>query len=861
MWFNMTIKSTQPGQENDIKSSMRPRGFTFFYKIITGFGGLILLMAFSITFTLYKLSSIEDSAISVIEYQQPNAILLLNFQQDLNLAISNLNKYLLTGDEMDIAQFQLVDHRLNGYLANLTDAAAEEGSGISKQGIDTLAVLLGKFQTESKQLLYLRDNRNINYPGIRLATETLNPPALEFLGIVNGIIDEDDFDGSREDVMLARAQMNELRFVWTRMMNSFRLYFTEVGSNDLTNFYLYLDQSNLIINKLKKIDVSIGFDALENLETIIKSYREKLPPIIAMKNSKQWRQDVTNMRSIVQPLLKELRSNLNNLVYEQVKASSKSGMALTSNLEEIRIYTLALLLFSVMTGVLIALLIMRSMLPPIRELMTAAQSVADGDLNAEVVVKSSDEIGLLAVSFNAMVDGLRFAELQKEEYLGGLETINTELEERVAKRTEQLETSEARIRAVYDNIGEGIIVLDERGYIDSVNAAAKRIFKIDDKQIDGMHAIFLLADQKYSDLTKTSTYDDVKDGPFKTRDSKNATELEGKRMDGSTFPMELVVTNLGLANRNMRACIMRDITQRKEAEEQLESAQYEIVNAAHKSGMAEMATGVLHNIGNILNSVNVSVDEVSRIARNSKVSGLIKANSMLSSNLDNIGEFLTHDSKGKKLPEYYLKLGDVLSGEYKQILDESASLSEKATMMKEVIATQQAYATAGFYTEEFPIEPLIEDALKVQQSSLHKWGVNVIKDYSELPDVSAQKSKLLQVITNLIKNAKEATEANDALNKEKEIRIETGVYKGKSIYISVHDNGCGISQENLAEVFNHGFTTKETGHGFGLHSSANSMTEMGGSLNASSEGDNMGSCFTISIPIAATNKKVSSSNG
>ncbi|NOX42240.1 MAG: PAS domain S-box protein [Gammaproteobacteria bacterium] len=845
----------------------KPRGFTLRRKIIVGFSGLMLLMTICIVITLYELTTIEKSAISVIEHQQPTTILILSLSEDLNLAISLLNELLLSGNENDIAKYQLIYQRLYVYLDKIEKTAKQSNRSISVESIKKLRSLLDEIGKHGSTLIFLVGNLIENYPGFKVASEQLNPPALEFIGTVNDIIDGNDIDAPLETVSKIRELLYKVRYTWTQMLNSVRLYFSQRtnefnrNSDDLNNFrnYSELNEDTLII--LQEMDVDIGFDAIESLIEIRTQFLQNMRKIVDIRHRGQWRADVTLMRTKVNPLVKEMRSLLAGLVDEQVKATNASGNALTSSLEQIRTYTTALLLFALGSGLLLSIMITKSILPPIRKLMEAARQVTTGDLDAEVHLKTKDEIGLLGGSFNTMVEGLRTAELEKQQYTKTLETLNAELEARVASRTADLGRSEARIRTIYDNIGEGIIVIDEKGYIDSINPAAQRIFSVDTRDVQNMHAIFFLADKKYKDLTSSINYDDEKDGPFKIRNSKDPIELEGKRIDGSTFPMEMVVTSMTLGANHMRACIVRDITARKHAEERLAEAQNNIVDAAHKSGMAEMATGVLHNIGNILNSVNVSVEEVSRIARNSKIQGLKKANAMLSDNLENISDFFSHDNKGKKLPEYFIKIGGVIEDELDQIIEESKSLGEKTTMMKEVISTQQAYATAGFFTEKFQVAPLVEDALKVQKASLHKWGVDVIKNFSEIPDVAAQKSKLLQVITNLIKNAKEATDENDELNKHKEIVIEIGSHDMNTVYVSVYDNGCGINEENLSSVFNHGFTTKPTGHGFGLHTSANSMTEMGGSLAVNSNGPHQGTCFTVSIPIVdATQQRTDNKN-
>jgi len=817
----------------------------------------MLLMTLCIAITLYELSTIEKSTVSVIEEQQPTTLLILSLSEDLNLAISLLNEYLISGDELDIAKFQMTYQKLYVYLNRIKESTKQDSNNISKESIIKLESLLDEIGQHATTLIFLVSNIIENYPGLKIANEKLNPPGLEFIGLVNEILDADDIDASQNEIAKARERLYKIRYTWVQMMNSVRLYFSQrsnefnLNSGDLQNFDNYSDLNKRTLKNLRDMNLNIGFDALTTLYEKREQYIETMSEVVKIRHSGHWRADMTLMRSKVNPVAKEMRSILMKLVAQQVKATNSSGAALTSSLLQIRTYTSLLLAFALCSGLLLSIMITKSILPPIKKLMEAARHVANGDLNVKVDLKKTrDEIGLLGCSFNAMVDELRLGEKEKQQHTTKLETLNAELEDRVASRTAELKGNEARIRAIYDNVGEGIIVINNQGYIDSINPTAQRIFCIDQKDVIGMHAIFLLADQKYKDLIKSADYNDETQGPFKTRSSKHPVEFEGKRMDGSTFPMEMVVTGMTLGENQMRTCIVRDITRRRQAENRLVDAQKNLLDAAHKSGMAEMATGVLHNIGNILNSVSVSVEEICRIARNSKVKGLVKANSMLSDNVDNIGEFLQNDSKGKKLPEYYLKVGDSINNELNYIIDESRSLNEKTTMMKEVIATQQAYATTSLYTENFQIAPLVEDALKVQEASINQSGIKIIKHVADTPDIKAQKSKLLQVITNLIKNAKEATAENDSLYKHKEIIIEIDTRNEDTVYVSIYDNGCGIDKNNLSNIFNHGFTTKENGHGFGLHTSANSMTEMGGALTVSSDGPELGACFTVSLPVA-----------
>lgn len=282
----------------------------------------------------------------------------------------------------------------------------------------------------------------------------------------------------------------------------------------------------------------------------------------------------------------------------------------------------------------------------------------------------------------------------------------------------------------------------------------------------------------------------------------------------------------------------------------LEEAQQQLVDAAHKSGMAEIAIGVLHNIGNILNSVMLSGSEIARVVKARDMQGLHKANGMLAAHHHDAAEFLSRDQKGRLLPQYYLALGEALAAEYILIANEIASLNDKTTMMKDVIATQQSYARAGLYVENLDISLIVEVALRVQESLINNSGVNLQCQYRAHPLCAVHKSKLLQIVTNLIKNACEAIESRDSHNLAKDLMIEVGQHDADFAYLRVTDNGCGIAKENRVAIFNHGFTTKAKGHGFGLHTSALAVKEMGGEIRVHSDGVGLGATFTLLIPLA-----------
>jgi C4-dicarboxylate-specific signal transduction histidine kinase len=120
-----------------------------------------------------------------------------------------------------------------------------------------------------------------------------------------------------------------------------------------------------------------------------------------------------------------------------------------------------------------------------------------------------------------------------------------------------------------------------------------------------------------------------------------------------------------------------------------------------------------------------------------------------------------------------------------------------------------------------------------------------VREYDSLPVVTVQKHKVLQILVNLLRNAKHACDDSGKATKQVTVRV---VAEHGRVRISVTDNGIGIPAENLTQIFAHGFTTRKNGHGFGLHSGALVARELGGSLTALSDGPGRGATFVLDLP-------------
>jgi PAS domain S-box-containing protein len=290
---------------------------------------------------------------------------------------------------------------------------------------------------------------------------------------------------------------------------------------------------------------------------------------------------------------------------------------------------------------------------------------------------------------------------------------------------------------------------------------------------------------------------------------------------------------------------LRDITARKESAEELERVHKQLMIASRQAGMAEVATNVLHNVGNILNSINISASLVVERVKQSKVPGVSRLAAMLQEKGAAVGEFLTQDERGKRIPEYLTSLGEQLMSDQKMALEELASLRDNLEHIKDTVAMQQSYAKLCGVVETIEVVDLVEDSLRLNAGAFVRHGVTLQREFGEVPPITVDKHKVLQILVNLVRNAKYACDESGRSDKLITLRIESAP---AGVRICVIDNGVGIPAQNLSRLFAHGFTTRADGHGFGLHSGALAAQELGGSLSVTSDGPGRGATFILELP-------------
>ena len=293
--------------------------------------------------------------------------------------------------------------------------------------------------------------------------------------------------------------------------------------------------------------------------------------------------------------------------------------------------------------------------------------------------------------------------------------------------------------------------------------------------------------------------------------------------------------------------LTREIEERVRMEAEVERGHKQLLVSSRLAGMAEVATSVLHNVGNVMTGVNVLGSSIVEHVRNSKISSLARLGELLSANRHDLQPFLTNDERGRKLPDYVQKLGSHLIGEQTELLEKVRVLNESIHHINEIVALQQNHAKVSGVWETLTPEDVVQDALRMHGESLKRHGIGLETQFASLPVMTVDRHKVLQILFNLLENAKHAVlQQNPA---EKKIVVKLEAAPDDRVGITVTDNGMGIPSENLARIFSQGFSTRKDGHGFGLHSSALAAQDLGGKLTAHSEGAGRGATFYLEIPM------------
>ena len=497
----------------------------------------------------------------------------------------------------------------------------------------------------------------------------------------------------------------------------------------------------------------------------------------------------------------------------------------------------SVLLAAMLITWLIASRLQRVISEPISQLASIAGRVgAEKDYSMRATKQGDDEIGLLIDGFNDML-----AQIQTRD--AELNSAHKDLERRVEDRTRELRASEERISLIVDTAFDAIVATDAGDCITAWNRQAENTFGWTLAEALGRNLAETIIAPQHRDAhrQRLARYLATGDGSV----LKKRIELTALHRDGHELPVELAISPVQLGDAVLFSAFLRDTTESKRAEDELRNIHRQLIETSRQAGMAEVATGVLHNVGNVLNSVNVSATLVADQVRRSKAPNVGKLSELLTQHGADLGNYLTHDPKGRIIPTYLAALAEGLTKEQATIIAELENLQKNIGHIKDIVAMQQNYAKTSGVVETISVPDLIEDALHMNAGSLARHDVDIAREYHVRPVVTLEKNKALQILVNLVRNAKYACDESGRIDKLMTIKTTADDH---GVTISVIDNGVGIPPENLTRIFAHGFTTRKHGHGFGLHSGALAARELGGSLIAHSDGPGHGATFSLKLP-------------
>lgn len=555
--------------------------------------------------------------------------------------------------------------------------------------------------------------------------------------------------------------------------------------------------------------------------------------------------------------------------------------------------TIVLAVICTALSLLASVVYAKRLVGPIVSLRAVVQKVAEGDLSARVVIKSRDEVGSLGSSFNTMTEALcqrdqilqsvRFAAQQfltaadwKSVIDGVLVKIgqaasvsrayvfeNSRLDSGELVSSHRFEWCAPGISPQIDNPAlqnlswagtqfEGWANLLTNGemmtaHVRSLNASEREF--LESQQIRSLLLIPIRVGNCWwgflglDECTRDRSWTDAECDSIRAAADMFSAAIERQRAQDALLEAK---GTLELRVKERTHELQEQMEAKEKAHAELAEAQQRLVEASRQAGMAEVATGVLHNVGNVLNSVNVSANLVLDRLRESKIANLPKLAGLLEENTMDLGRFFTSDPRGRQVPGYLNSLAKHLGEEQTFVLGELEALRKHIDHIKDIVAMQQEYAKVSGVTETVAVAQLVEDALQLNAGALARHGVKVVREFEPVPAIAVEKHKVLQVLVNLIRNAKYALEETRTGDKRLCIRIRGRA--GGRVQIEVIDNGVGIPPENLTRIFSHGFTTRKGGHGFGLHSGALAAKELGGSLVAHSDGIGTGATFTLELP-------------
>lgn len=290
-----------------------------------------------------------------------------------------------------------------------------------------------------------------------------------------------------------------------------------------------------------------------------------------------------------------------------------------------------------------------------------------------------------------------------------------------------------------------------------------------------------------------------------------------------------------------------ELKARLHAAARMSEIQKQLRETSREAGMAMLATHLLHNLGNVLNGLTVSSARIRDRLQHSQRDKLRKLADLLQEHADELPDFFARHPKASVVPAFLGELVRIFDDEYEALWADTQVIRASAEHAGQIIASQQQLARSKACLRELVSAiDMMEAAFTLGSAAFSMRDVNVERHYAYAGNVTTDRHKVLQILINLVSNAAHAIQEKDAT--ERRIRLGTSL-GDDCVRIEISDAGAGIDARVLPELFNQGFTTRQNGHGIGLHSSASWARELGGSLTCQSDGVGRGATFVLELPL------------
>lgn len=445
---------------------------------------------------------------------------------------------------------------------------------------------------------------------------------------------------------------------------------------------------------------------------------------------------------------------------------------------------------------------------------------------------------LAAAAMIAFVAGIAVlaASRARNKLVAAMADRDAETQQRVVLQ-QTAEQQEAIYDAIISNALSIIITATTGGRIIGFNGAAERAFGLSADAAMGKRLKSFLPDvwpeihDRVRACCAEASVQAVVDG-----------ERSGRRADGTQVPLELQALCLAPGGRKLLSIVAFDLTADKEAKRALETAAREIAELSHQAGAAEVAREVLHNVGNVLNSLKTSLAVARQELDRGRWPAIRKVLDLLAS-AESAQAFVASDPRGAKALAALCRLRGPVDEGLRAASEELGAATKHLEHVEAVVRSQKRMGQGAGVIEEVQLGELVKDSTAHYGDLMLRDEIRLEVQVEDL-ELRCDRHRVMQILVNLIKNAREALRAHDG---ERRLTIWAGP-EGERAVVRVVDTGIGIEAGILDRIFEHGFTTKCEGSGFGLHASILQAQSMGGSLTASSEGSGKGATFQLSLP-------------